>query len=338
MYFLRIKNIIFFKANSTTNPNPSVAPQSPISPSKAMLEVSPVVPDEKPSSNRSTNPINESSKVSQESTPTALIPLMSVFNGPFTETPQVNEDLDNQVTKNDDNGDECDCEEGHDSDMSVCTKHIQNYKVTGVKNSRYLSYRNSLTNSVRGSLMEFSVPEDREEDVAGDGTSVYDEDEVNRRYSQRKRRRYNRVLNTNHNIKNQISTPVNSTVNPTDTIKTKTTHGNNNASPSANLGVMLHSCLMNVRRFVSTIDASSFINAPINLESIENNLKNKLIIENNSVYRRNNNKINLSYEDKNGFVVFLYYFAYIMNYQLFTNKILFILNFSFFLNIIGKKN
>lgn len=46
-----------------------------------------------------------------------------------------------------------------------------------------------------------------------------------------------------------------------------------------------NSLLMNTRRFVSTVDAASFLNFPLNLESVEHNLRNSIIKKNSDFYR-----------------------------------------------------
>ena len=46
-----------------------------------------------------------------------------------------------------------------------------------------------------------------------------------------------------------------------------------------------NSLLMNTRRFVSTFDAANFLNFPLNLESVEHNLRNSIIKKNSDFYR-----------------------------------------------------
>lgn len=92
--------------------------------------------------------------------------------------------------------------------------------------------------------------------------------------------------------------------------------------------------LINTRRFVSTVDAAGLINFPLNLESIEYNLRNSLIKKNSDYYRRNNKSS--GNEEKSSHVLFVQYLGYLFNFKVFFNPLLFFINLSFFFNIAGR--
>ena len=141
------------------------------------------------------------------------------------------------------------------------------------KFSRYLSYRNSLTNSVRGSLMECSVPEDREEGTDGFSGMEDGGDDENRKYGQQRPRvrqkgRFFTVKAGGGGAGGMG--PQNSTASNPNEIKLN--------RPSNNRRILAQMPqLQNIRRIISTVDAASFYNIPLKLETIDYNLKNCLI-------------------------------------------------------------
>ncbi len=102
--------------------------------------------------------------------------------------------------------------------------------------------------------------------------------------------------------------------------------------------------MASARRFISTIESSSFFNLPINLETTENNIKNSFITRNKNNHKRLQNKSvsffynnnNNNTDNTNTSTLLLLYLGYVTNFKLFLNPLLMILNFSFFLNIIGE--
>ncbi|CAF0838666.1 unnamed protein product [Brachionus calyciflorus] len=233
-----------------------------------------------------------------------VIPLMSVFDGPLN-------DSHHETTP----------PEHHDSDSDEDANLFNaNIPKINPKNARYLSYRNSLTNSVRGSLMECSVPEeDREEEEVNsgcDGTCSVDDDELCSKKIQRQSRRRSHLTRlkplTNNNG-----------VIMTENLKNGFVINNQENSVGYSMPTIL-----NLRRFISTIETSSFLNIPLNLEPIEYNLRNCFIKKSADSYRNGN----FSTNPQENTTLFLDYLAYILNFRLFINRLLIILNFSFLLN------
>lgn len=231
-------------------------------------------------------------------------PLLSVFEGPLhTDTHEMMHQIDS------------DEDDEH-------TSHVLNANFPRInpKNPRYMSYRNSLTNSVRGSLMECSVPEEDciEEDVNSgcDGTcSVDGEENCNKRVQRLSKRRsnFNRPKPTN----NQTSLNLN------EALKNL---------PENNVGYSVPT-MVNLRRFISTIETASFLNLPLNLEPIEYNLRNSLIKKSAEKYRKRKfNSFSIMYDTA---TMFIDYLIYLFNMRLLFNRILLILNISFLLSSTG---
>lgn len=287
-------------------------------------------------------------------TPTpVIIPLMSVFNGPINNPTE--EDTQTSPLELNQNLEEASCNSDSDEESIPPSNYFAsnlNKVNTGLKNSRYLSYRNSLTNSVRGSLMECSVPECREDDEnteinsGGDGNSSLNEDDeenqksnVNRKYSNRQSRRraqFGAQRSASYYCKS-TGFKYNKDTSKQNGLSANNTNNNinNNRIDSSNtntgVGYALP-CLFNLRRFISTIEASSFYNMPINLETVEYNLKNSLIKKCSESYRKQQ-RLNRS-ETANS-TLFLDYLSYLLSTRLLANKLLLALNLSFLLNIIG---
>ncbi|RNA15732.1 Monocarboxylate transporter 7, partial [Brachionus plicatilis] len=187
------------------------------------------------------------------------------------------------------------------------------------KNPRYMSYRNSLTNSVRGSLMECSVPEEEcnEEEVNSgcDGACSVDEEE------QCGAKRVQRLSKRRSNFSRPR--PVLVAYKLSEALKNL---------PENNVGYSVPT-LVNLRRFISTIETASFLNLPLNLEPVEYNLRNSLIKKSTDKYRKRKfNSFGIVYDTA---TLFLDYLIYVLSVRLLFNRILFILNFSFFLSSTG---
>lgn len=324
-----------------------------------------------PSANVNIHEINEASKANKildaASTPAPLIPLMSVFNGPMTDQSEQQQEYVNMNVGEDAQSCNSDSDEDSTPPSNYFTSN-QNKVNTGLKNSRYLSYRNSLTNSMRGSLMECSVPEDREEEETeinsgGDGNSSVNDDEdccnqadknaINRRLSQRHVKRrphfnsqrsasFRCKSNNNYSKMDSNATPLNSSVSHPCDNNNKIQNGNLNKAmemtcpletSTHGVGYVMPSFL-NIRRFISTIEGSSFYNIPVNLETVEYNLRNSLIKKCSDFYRKQQ-KLNRSCSESSRSTLFLDYLAYLTSFKLFENKILFLINVSFLLNMVG---
>ena len=227
-------------------------------------------------------------------------------------------------------------------------------------NARYMNYRKSLTNSVRGSLMEFSVPEENnsnENTRAEPGSNVVPIRPVHSNQRLKKYMQQQRVSNSGRRA--AFNPPANSTAsNPNDVrirpgvrfngnYRQMHTMYHNTNSHIDGAGYAMPS-LFHIRRFMSTIDAASFVNAPLNLESIEFNLRNSLIKRCSDKYRKSHhhrhhyhhhNKQTANNHSDSANVkcgnLFLDYIVYLTSYRLFLNKMLLLLNFSFFLNMCG---
>lgn len=319
------------------------------------------------------------------STPLPLIPLMSVFSGPLPETiqqgsnqtpetdnqiplklanvfvnespDQVNpgpalsdEDVDfdqNEFDYDDDYYEENDLDD--DKEIQAHKNYLRktgNTNANVFKMSRYLSYRNSLTNSVRGSLMECSVPEDREEqDVASgdiDNSGVYDDDDendstLNRNVNVKRSSQHRKKIRRLQRLQEVKNSPLNTIKTTNNDTNVKNVSNNKFLTNGDARNTTLRSTPISARRFISTIEGSSFFNLPFNLETVENNIKNSFISKKSNYYRKNQLKsVYYNKDTKNTSTLFLLYLGYITNFKLFLNPLLMILNFAFFLNIIGK--
>jgi hypothetical protein len=109
-----------------------------------------------------------------------------------------------------------DDEDDSDEDESASAKiHRNSSQISqALKNQRYLTYRASLANSVRGSLMEYSVPEENRNDADDndDDNSSNSEGEENATSGEQKRRiqKAKSSFGARH-IKNFSQTPLSST-------------------------------------------------------------------------------------------------------------------------------
>ena len=306
---------------------------------------------------------SKSNTVHSQQSPPATIPLMSVFNNPLNDnttspnTAANNEQQNNEFLMDDLNTSCCDDEFQHENDelsdeettnnqsnTSSNTvkpptttptnphKIINKKKLAPTQLNRYLSYRNSLTNSVRGSLMECSVPEDKEDEDQNMSSQNDDDELVNRNgkrtSNSRPRRKYqqgsyqakrNNVNKKNGKMNGNSINNRNNKINPDD------------------VGYVMPS-LLNIRRYISMIDGFSFFNVPFNLESVEFNLRNSLIKKCSDRYRKSHNQANINYSKKsklNFLYLFSDYLSYLTSIQLLKNKILLMLNLSFLFSMIG---
>lgn len=188
-----------------------------------------------------------------------------------------------------------------------------------LKTSRYFSYRSSLTNSVRGSLMEYTVPEDGL--VANDTFDMNNLDSASINFKGRgsghrghgQRRLYQRGQSDRAYAKQEGDT-------------------------DGLFSLTFNPALMNTRRFVSTIEAQGLLSAPVNLEAVEHNLRNSLIKKNSDNYRRSNRAKSVAAtaaSEPRTSSLFVQYVSHVLGLNLFFNPLLILLNISFFFNIIG---
>ncbi len=238
----------------------------------------------------------------------------------------------------------------------------------GKINTRYLNYRSSLTNSVRGSLLECSVPENDEEAYSNNENLSITES-ASRRVSnnyQNQQQRLKKYLNTHRSNKNSYGgpgrrpfmPPTNSTAsNPnnvcvgnnlrhgTDTVANRignvhAMYNANNAGSQADGAGYAVPSIYHIRRFMSTIDAASFLNAPLNLESVEFNLRNSLVKKCSDTYRKNHHHNHHGHRSQRHrasktSTLFLDYLTYLTSYRLLFNGMLLVLAVSFFLSMCG---
>ena len=221
--------------------------------------------------------------------------------------------------------------------------------------TRYLHYRNSLANSVRGSLLECSVPENDEEE--NEDESLNEEDAAtSRRVSNSSssnnntnQQRLKKYLNSQRTQRQQssrrfVQPPANSAAsNPNEvrmkvrSLKAAAASGNNGFSQKTEnnqdtAGYAIPS-LLTVRRFMSTMDAGGFLNAPLNLEPVEYNLRYSLVKKCSDIYRKKHHGGKHT-STSNG-MLFLDYLAYLTNYRLLINGLFLFLSLSFGLNMCG---
>ncbi len=176
-----------------------------------------------------------------------------------------------------------------------------------LKTSRYLGYRSSLSNSVRGSLMECTVPEN---DIHNEQDNNLDSASVN--FGKPLQKIARKVNEKRENDQTQIE------------------RFNDKIQPGVGLfSLTFNHQLMNARRFVSTIDASGFINHPVNLETPEYNLRNSLIKKNSESYRRNQKSENTQNTGNSSYALFIQYMRSIICADLLLNPLLSVLNLSF---------
>jgi len=208
-----------------------------------------------------------------------------------------------------------------DEEEETPTSYVKNFSKNNsgvtpnsiLKTSRYLGYRSSLSNSVRGSLMEYTVPEN---DVHNELDNNLDSASVNfskphQHYTRRTKERQQRGQN----------------------LSQKTNTRNQSGEGLFSLG--FNSQVMNARRFVSTVDASGFINHPVNLEGIEYNLRNSLIKKNSDYYRRNQKSETMPNSEKSSFTLIRQYLGYVFSLDLLLNALLLVVNLSFLVSAAG---
>ena len=351
-FFTRIANSIRSLGQSAKLPAypPDQSDNSTLKPNYSSVSInrSPMI--EKPVLNRAEQPASH-----------MPLQLMSVFDRPTpaesTQT-EVNEDKQmptnlanvfmneqplseyNLISENELDYQETDSDEEESNRKNVDEEetpasYVKNYTKQGaggsggggqiIKTSRYLSYRNSLSNSVRGSLMECSVPED----------GVPSEFENNSDSFLKPKRGTARSLN------NQRNSPANNKSKQSSG-KLKSNKSNQNSGGGSNKGMfslVFNSSTMNGRRFISTIEAASLLSAPINLETVEYNLRNPLIkrgAEDLKKNKRSFRKASHGQSFKYTCSLFGQYLAYIFSMKAAFNPLLLFLNLSFFFNIIGK--
>jgi MFS family permease len=308
---------------------------------------------------------SKSNTVHSQQSPPATIPLMSVFNNPLNDnstssnTAATNNEHNNEFIMDDSNASCCDEDFSHDNDelsdeetnnqinpqMNTVKppattptnphKIINKKKFAPTQLNRYLSYRNSLTNSVRGSLIECSVPEDKEEDQ--NMSSQNDDDELfNRTSSSGKRPNYRNKRKYQQGTYQAKRSNVNRNNNRMNGNSTINKNRISKQNPD-DVGYVIPS-LLNIRRYISIIDGFSFFNVPFNLESVEFNLRNSLIKKCSDRYRKRHHQAN-NYSSKKSKLSFLYlfsdYLSYLTSVQLLKNKILLMLNLSFLFSVIG---
>jgi hypothetical protein len=289
-----------------------------------------------------------------------LIPLMSVFNGPIiNNNNELAENHQNQQQIEDNNNnnetvlsnaetssidhDFNDYDDENEEYGGSASPHLmssgaaaqyysQNAKIL---NARYLNYRNSLTSSVRGSLLECSVPEDREDFDNSNQQRL--KKYFNSHYrAQNTKSRFSKVPVVGNKFNNSDSKNTHTKANANKKSSDNRFKRNLLNSNPGGSGYALPS-LFYIRRFLSTIDSggSSLFNAPLNLEPIEFNLRNSLIKKCSDVYRKYHRKANNNNKQDAKSVFFLDYLAYLCSYRVYTNPLLFMLNFSFFLSMSG---
>ena len=157
------------------------------------------------------------------------------------------------------------------------------FSAASVKSSRYMSYRNSLTNSVKGSLMECSVPEDQEEeeDEVNDNnskptrntpkSSSIRQNNFHHSYGHHYRHghyNYHHPLHHSYHRKNSSHHRINSTPN--------TTAITNNVSTADAYNERIFQLNEKIRiaNTLSIIEAASFINLPLNTKTLYYNFHN----------------------------------------------------------------
>lgn len=304
---------------------------------------------DEPENNNNHIPTNLVNVFNNDTNPSITLTTTNELNQTSTTT-QV--ELKNEADGCDSDSDEYDEDEGSPNINTFRNKI--NSGVASNQISRYLSYRNSLANSVRGSLMECSVPEDREnEDELHSGVdgSSHDEDEILNNSSAAETSIRNKQMNNSgkrRRVKSQLGNRGHLGPNGTSPYTNLRNHNNriNNTLNSGVNGAPGHNendsgyampTLTNIRRFLSIMDSSSFYNAPMNLESVEFNLRNSLIKKCSDSYRKNH-KYSKKGHDHDRLSLFLSYLSYLTSFKLFKNALLVVLNLSFFFNIIGKFN
>jgi MFS family permease len=278
-----------------------------------------------------------------------IMPLLSVFDGPITETtltstPNVpanlasvfspSSDTDNSTTITSNTTQQtnlaADSNSGfvYNSDSDSDDEDDSLKKVTIQKNAsnqmnRYLSYRSSLTNSMRGSMIELALPEVRE------GVEMTDDD-LDKSYStsvktSRGRAARNNTLNSK--IQNQ-----NGQQQQQQQQQQLQTHKRQNQDHRKQ-EIDLKSPLINLRRKISVQDSASFFNTPINIEPVEFNLRNSLIKDCSDSYRKRQNSKRSRHKSCGSY--FLSYLNYLTNFSLINNSMMLVLNVSFFFVVIG---
>lgn len=190
-----------------------------------------------------------------------------------------------------------------------------------LKTSRYFNYRSSLTNSVRGSLMECTVPEDG---LAYDMNNL-DSASINFRGSKRAHGPRGNAAGRGHGSA--------ANGNYGNFYGSSGRSRQDTAASDGLFSLTFNPALMSTRRFVSTIDANGLLSMPVNLEAVEHNLRNSLIKRNADHYRRSSRKCPSS---ANATSLFPQYVSHVLGLNLFFNPLLILLNISFFFNIIGK--
>jgi hypothetical protein len=242
----------------------------------------------------------------------------------------------------------------------------------GKINTRYLNYRSSLTNSVRGSLLECSVPENDEESFGGGDDDHMSTVSARQRSHSQQQQRLKKYMSAQRSTnptagggRKAFMPPANSTASNPNNLRSVRHHGiggrfggaaaGNGAVGGAN-GVAVSTAgqhvdgagyagpsIYHIRRFMSTIDAASFFNAPVNLESVEFNLRNSLVKKCSDTYRKNHrhhSAINhhgtrTHHKSPKCSTLFLDYLTYLTSYRLLLNGMLLVLALSFFLNMCG---
>jgi len=300
--------------------------------------------------------LNESTSISDTSavSNTNNVPSNPIFNDEI-------HDFDDDDDLEEDDDYEYDYDENEQDDDKEIQAHKKNLRKIVRKNAnsnvykmnRYFSYRNSLTSSVRGSLMECSVPEDREETMinSANGDLINDEENdednskentnlnQNKRMSIQRKKRLQRLFEANlKQNSNSLASTGGGGGGQSKNNNKKADNINLDGRNSKNFR------MASARRFISTIESSSFFNLPINLETTENNIKNSFITRNKNNHKRLQNKSvsffynnnNNNTDNTNTSTLLLLYLGYVTNFKLFLNPLLMILNFSFFLNIIGE--
>ena len=303
--------------------------------------------------NESTS-ITDTSVASPAVSNTNNVPSNPIFNDEI-------HDFDDDDDLEEDDDYEYDYDENEQDDDKEIQAHKKNLRKIVRKNAnsnvykmnRYFSYRNSLTSSVRGSLMECSVPEDREETIinSANGDLINDEENdednnkdntnlnQNKRMSIQRKKRLQRLYEANLKQNSNSLASTGGGGGGGQSKNKKADNINFDGRNSKNFR------MASARRFISTIESSSFFNLPINLETTENNIKNSFITRNKNNHKRLQNKSvsflynnNNTTDNTNTSTLLLLYLGYVTNFKLFLNPLLMILNFSFFLNIIGEYN
>ena len=229
-------------------------------------------------------------------------------------------------------------------DTALIEESASYFSAASMKSSRYMSYRNSLTNSVKGSLIECSVPEDREEEEEENENNTKNTQKSSairhhphnyHHYRHAHGYNYHHHHPLHHNYHRKNNHRLNSTPN--------TAHVNN--LNTVNMRIFQLNERIRKANTLSIIDTSSFINLPLNTKTLYHNFHNSFIKNRTSNNSKNTNgsknskKPNKNNNNNNGnlkTVNFINYLKYLLDKNLFLNAFIFLINFTYSISLIGK--